>query len=281
MKTLFSIFRSMMHIAIIFPPYLIYHILVTVAITSLHHNILPVNALAGSKSMKIVLPDFYSDIVSPLAKLAAHCAINGEQVPAILDHEFLASLLEEQLDYPTTTTTRTKSVLTATFAGGCFWGIQLAYDREPGVLATCVGYTQGNPLKTYPTYSTVCAEETGHTEACLVAFNPAIVSYAHLAELMFDRIPDPTMFHRVGKDRGSQYRTGLYAHSEEHLADAQVAFNKENKMWFGREVVTEVKCAGPFWPAEEHHQRYLEKGGRFGRPQSSQKGSKDDIRCYG
>ena len=276
-------------------------------------HISPVSALAIAGSdlaSASEVPEFYSKIQSPLAKIAVQHALNGETVPAILDldlpenESLLATILLNNKsntgscdddnanngvctgmntcsDKHNISTTPSMLTAIATFAGGCFWGIQLAYDREPGVLATCVGYTQGTPLSTYPTYSAVCAEETGHTEACLVAFDPALVSYSHLANLMFDRIPDPTMLNRVGKDRGTQYRTGLYAHSDEQLVEAQAAFEKEDRSWFGRQVVTEVKLAGPFWPAEEEHQRYLEKGGRFGRPQSSEKGSKDEIRCYG
>jgi len=232
-----------------------------------------------------------------LAHIAAHYACTGPKVPLNLHddgleqqqlpkhlYESLAKHLQQHDaddDDDDCYQLLPSSIRTATFAGGCFWGIQLAYDREPGVLATCVGYTQGNDKCTYPTYSSVCAEETGHTEACLVAFDPDLTSYPRLAELLFDRIPDPTMLNRVGKDRGTQYRTGMYAHSDEQLFEAQVAFEKENRMWFGREVATEVKRAAPFWPAEEVHQLYLEKGGRFGRPQSSEKGSSDEIRCYG
>ena len=151
----------------------------------------------------------------------------------------------------------------ATFAGGCFWGIQQTYDDEPGVLATCVGYTQGdNDNAPHPTYAAVCSEETGHTEACLVVFDPTIVTYERLADLFFARVDDPTMLNRVGKDRGTQYRTGLYAHSEEQLRQAREAYDKENRMWktSGRTVMTEVKRAVSFWPAEEEHQRFLAKG---------------------
>ena len=177
-------------------------------------------------------PKFYSEIRSPLAQIAAYHACLGEQVPSVLDimnntnkkseYESLAAHInlnnnklgqeQEQEEQPeddsfqTITTTTGQVITTATFAGGCFWGIQLAFDREPGVLATCVGYTQGNndttTTCTFPTYSEVCSEETGHTEACLIAYDPILVSYSRLAELMFDFIPDPTMLNRVGKDRG-------------------------------------------------------------------------------
>ena len=144
-----------------------------------------------------------------------------------------------------------------------------------------MGYTQGTTE--YPSYKEVCSEETGHTEAVLVVFDPEVVSYAKLADLLFDRIPDPTMLNRVGRDRGTQYRTGMYAHSEEQLVQAQTAFDRENQTWktSGRPIVTEVKSADVFWPAEEVHQTYLVKGGRFGRPQSAEKGTLDEIRCYG
>ena len=212
---------------------------------------IPANALA-------VAPKFYSEIISPLAQTAALHSERSQPVPATLDGNAVA-----------------------TFAGGCFWGIELAYRREPGVLATCVGYTQGETP--YPTYGQVCGEETGHTEAVLLVFDPEKVTYARLADMLIDRIPDPTMLNRVGRDRGTQYRTGMYAHSESQLAEAQTAFDRENGTWktSGRPVVTEVKRATEFWPAEEPHQRYLEKGGRHGRPQSADKGSSEEIRCYG
>ena len=96
----------------------------------------------------------------------------------------------------------------ATFAGGCFWGLELAFQRTPGVLCTAVGYTQGHTES--PSYAEVCSEATGHTEAVLLLYDRAIVSYAALAELLFERIGDPTMLNRVGRDQGPQYRTGMY-----------------------------------------------------------------------
>ena len=92
----------------------------------------------------------------------------------------------------------------ATFAGGCFWGVELAYQRTPGVLCTCVGYTQGH--STLPSYAEVCSEATGHTEAILLLYDHSVVQYAALAELLFERIGDPTMVNRVG------YATGQSNH---------------------------------------------------------------------
>ena len=89
----------------------------------------------------------------------------------------------------------------------------MAFQRTPGVLATCVGYTQGHAP--CPSYAEVCSEASGHTEAVLVLFDASVVAYARLAETLFDVVGDPTQLNRVGRDRGPQYRTGLYFHSSE------------------------------------------------------------------
>ena len=176
---------------------------------------------------------------------------------------------------------RVDGAAVATFAGGCFWGLQLALDREPGVVDSCVGYTQGG--QAHPTYAEVCAGTTGHAEAVLVAYRAQSVTYARLAEVFFDVVDDPTTLNRVGSDRGTQYRTGLYFHSAEQERAAREAFERESAAWksSGRAVVTEVGPAAVFWPAEPAHQNYLARGGRFGRPQSAAKGCVDPIRCYG
>ena len=116
-----------------------------------------------------------------------------------------------------------------------------------------------------------------------MAFAPDVVSFACLASVLFDVVGDPTQLNRVGRDRGTNYRTGMYAHSDAQMLQAEEAHAVEDRQWksSGRPVVTEVKNAAMFWPAEEIHQRYLENGGRFGRPQSAAKGCADEIRCYG
>ena len=101
---------------------------------------------------------------------------------------------------------------TATFAAGCFWGVQLAFQRVPGVSLTMVGYTAGEKL--HPSYREVCSGSTGHTEAVQMLFNPAVVSYKELLMVLFDRM-DPTTLNRQGNDRGTQYRSGVYYHSED------------------------------------------------------------------
>jgi len=101
---------------------------------------------------------------------------------------------------------------TATFAAGCFWGVQLAFQRVPGVGSSMVGYTAGEKL--HPTYQQVCSGSSGHTEGVQMIFNPAVVSYKELLMVLFDRM-DPTTLNRQGNDRGTQYRSGVYYHTEE------------------------------------------------------------------
>eukprot|EP01025_Chloroclados_australasicus_P067746 TRINITY_DN938_c0_g3_i2.p1 TRINITY_DN938_c0_g3~~TRINITY_DN938_c0_g3_i2.p1 ORF type:complete len:257 (-),score=27.41 TRINITY_DN938_c0_g3_i2:308-1078(-) len=174
----------------------------------------------------------------------------------------------------------------ATFAGGCFWGIELAYQRVPGVTKTYVGYTQGSLPN--PTYEQVCTGGTGHTEAVLVVYNPDECKYSTLVETFFG-FTDPTTLNRQGGDVGTQYRSGIYYHNEEQKKIAEeyiTAFNQQLKegnikKWRGSEIVAELKPASDFYIAEKYHQQYLSKGGRFGMAQSAEKGCSDRIRCYG
>ena len=165
----------------------------------------------------------------------------------------------------------------ATFAGGCFWGLELAFQRVEGVEFTTVGYTQGK--EEYPNYDQVCAGNTGHTEAVMVYYDPEVVSYEKLLDVFFDRV-DPTTKNGQGRDYGKQYRTGVYFHSVEQQEIARKRFEQVIEEQT-RTVHTECLPALPFWPAEAYHQQYLEKGGRFGMPQSAEKGATDEIRCYG
>lgn len=169
----------------------------------------------------------------------------------------------------------------ATFAGGCFWGLELAFQRETGVSQTSVGYTQGS--KESPAYQEVCSGRTGHTEAVQVYFDPKEVSFERLLDLFFDRV-DPTTKDRQGNDSGSQYRSGIYYHNDEQKAAidakvAQVNSKLKESMWrsvVGSKVVSEVLPAADYWVAEKYHQQYLQKGG-----QNAEKGATDRIRCYG
>lgn len=165
----------------------------------------------------------------------------------------------------------------ATFAGGCFWGLELAFQRVSGVVETAAGYTQGKEEE--PTYDQVCAGATGHTEAVIVYYDPKQCSYESLLDAFFERV-DPTTVNGQGRDRGPQYRTGVYFHSPEQEKIAVARF-EGLKGEYKRKIATELKAATPFWPAEKYHQQYLETGGRFGQPQSAEKGATDTIRCYG
>jgi len=161
---------------------------------------------------------------------------------------------------------------TATFAAGCFWGVQLAFQRVPGVASSMVGYTAGSKIA--PTYKDVCNGTTGHTEAVQMLFNPDLVSYKELLTVLFDRM-DPTTLNRQGNDRGTQYRSGIYYHTDQQKEIAE-NFIQEMQPKYKDKIVVEVKQAEKFWPAEDYHQKYLEKGG-----QGAKKGCLDPIKCYG
>jgi peptide-methionine (S)-S-oxide reductase len=145
----------------------------------------------------------------------------------------------------------------ATFAAGCFWGVEDFFRSIPGVSDVVSGYTGGTTQA--PTYEQVCSGRTGHAEAVLVGFDPAKVSYEHLLE-EFWRHHDPTTPNRQGPDVGTQYRSAVFFHSpdQERAARASLA---EFQARFKRPIVTEVVAASTFWPAEAYHQRYVERTG--------------------
>lgn len=147
----------------------------------------------------------------------------------------------------------------ATFGAGCFWGIEAAFRRVPGVLDAAVGYSGGRTEN--PSYQDVCTDTTGHAEVVQVTFDPAKLSYDQLLDV-FWTIHDPTQVNRQGPDYGKQYRTAIFFHSPEQEATAKKskqALEASGKL--RRPVATEITAAGPFWRAEEYHQRYLEKRG--------------------
>jgi peptide-methionine (S)-S-oxide reductase len=147
----------------------------------------------------------------------------------------------------------------ATFGAGCFWGVQAAFDRIPGVAETLVGY-EGGALEN-PTYRQVCTDGTGHAEVLQVTFDPEKVSYAQLLDTFFKE-HNPTQLNRQGPDHGTQYRSVIFYHSPQQQAGAQAAITRltEEKK-FSRPIVTQVTPAQTFWLAEEYHQKYLEKRG--------------------
>ena len=147
----------------------------------------------------------------------------------------------------------------ATFAAGCFWGIEVKFRMIPGVQDAVVGYSGGHTVN--PTYKDVCTDETGHAEVVEVTFDPAVVSYEKLLEA-FWMMHDPTQMNRQGPDVGTQYRSAIFFHTPEQEAAAKkskAALDASGK--FRRPVATEITPAGSFYRAEEYHQRYLEKRG--------------------
>jgi peptide-methionine (S)-S-oxide reductase len=148
----------------------------------------------------------------------------------------------------------------ATFGAGCFWGIEAAFRRVPGVLDTAVGYSGGRLEN--PTYKDVCTDETGHAEVVQVTFDPAKIGYRQLLDV-FWQIHDPTQLNRQGPDSGTQYRTAIFFHSPEQetaAKESKVALEASGKLR-RRPIATEITPAGKFYLAEEYHQRYLEKRG--------------------
>ena len=147
----------------------------------------------------------------------------------------------------------------ATFAAGCFWGVEEAFREIPGVISTTVGYT-GGTLKN-PTYQDVCSGRTGHAEALEVEFDPARVSYLELLA-MFWKSHDPTTLNRQGPDVGSQYRSAIFYHDaqqEKEARESKAILEKEKI--FKRPIVTEITPATEFYRAEDYHQRYFERRG--------------------
>lgn len=147
----------------------------------------------------------------------------------------------------------------ATFAAGCFWGVEAAFRSVPGVVATAVGY-MGGTLKN-PTYEDVCTDRTGHAEVTQVEYDPSKVSYEDLLQV-FWKIHDPTTLNRQGPDVGTQYRSAIFFHTPEQQTAAQKSKQAlERSGAFKRPIVTEIAPAPEFWRAEEYHQRYFEKHG--------------------
>jgi peptide-methionine (S)-S-oxide reductase len=146
----------------------------------------------------------------------------------------------------------------ATFAAGCFWGVEAAFRQIHGMLQTAVGYTGGHVPD--PTYERVCRYRTGHAEAVEVWFDPAQVSYAELLQT-FWRIHNPTTRNRQGFDFGSQYRSAIFCHGAGQQ-EAAIASRDAEQQSVRRQIVTQVTPASAFYRAEEYHQRYLEKHGQ-------------------
>jgi peptide-methionine (S)-S-oxide reductase len=147
----------------------------------------------------------------------------------------------------------------ATFAAGCFWGVEATFRQIPGVVSTRVGYTGGKTEN--PTYKEVCTDRTEHAEAVEVDYDPAKVRYADLLKVFWEN-HDPTQLNRQGPDWGTQYRSAVFYHSAEQAAEAQASKESlEKAHLYSKPIVTQIVPAVTFYPAEDYHQQYLEKRG--------------------
>ncbi|MCE5197764.1 MAG: peptide-methionine (S)-S-oxide reductase MsrA [Armatimonadota bacterium] len=147
----------------------------------------------------------------------------------------------------------------ATFAAGCFWGVEDAFRRVKGVKSTVVGYTGGHTDN--PSYKDVCTDLTGHAEAVEVEYDPLEITYDQLLDVFWS-IHDPTTSNRQGPDVGSQYRSAIFYHTPEQRAAAEASRGKlEESRKYNNPIVTEITPAGQFWRAEDYHQQYTEKHG--------------------
>jgi peptide-methionine (S)-S-oxide reductase len=151
---------------------------------------------------------------------------------------------------------------TATFGAGCFWGVEAAFRKIPGVIDTAVGYMGGTLAN--PRYEDVCTDRTGHAEVVQVTFDPERVGYEQLLRVFWD-LHDPTTPNRQGPDVGTQYRSVVFYDDEEQRRIAErIKAELDGAEKYHRPLVTEIVPAGEFWRAEEYHQRYYEKRGLKG-----------------
>jgi peptide-methionine (S)-S-oxide reductase len=146
----------------------------------------------------------------------------------------------------------------ATFGAGCFWGVEYVYRRIPGVADVAVGYSGG--VTPNPTYEEVCSHTTGHAEVAQVTFDPDRVSFEQLLEV-FWAMHDPTQVDRQGPDIGDQYRSVIFAHSEEQARTAEKSRQLAQER-FDKTIATKIEPLTTFYPAEGYHQAYYEKNGK-------------------
>ena len=148
---------------------------------------------------------------------------------------------------------------TATFAAGCFWGVESVFEQVTGVTATRVGYTGGHTE--HPSYGDVCSHRTGHAEAVEVDYDPERVSYERLLDIFWAN-HDPTQLNRQGPDVGDQYRSAIFVHDDGQRRAAERSKERlEASGRYRKPIVTQIVAAEPFWEAEEYHQKYFSRRG--------------------
>jgi methionine-S-sulfoxide reductase len=147
---------------------------------------------------------------------------------------------------------------TATFAAGCFWGVQFYFDQVPGVVNSRVGYTGGHTEN--PTYEEVCTHTTGHAEATELTYDPAKVSYETLVKQFF-HMHDPTQLNRQGPDVGDSYRSAIFYHDDEQKNIAERVMQQQQKE-LDKPIVTQIVPVAEFYEAEAYHQKFTERTGQ-------------------
>ena len=191
-----------------------------------------------------------------LALVGAAALLIGRMTQMSIAEGTQASKTSPTTSAPATQPAGAKSQ-TATFAAGCFWGVEQVFRQVPGVTNATVGYEGGTLDK--PTYEDVCTDQTGHAEAVEVQFDPTKVTYERLLDFFFAN-HDPTTPNRQGPDEGTQYRSVIFFHTPEQLAAAKAAVERWQKK-FKRPIVTQIVAATTFWRVEEYHQQYAAKHG--------------------
>ena len=145
----------------------------------------------------------------------------------------------------------------ATLAGGCFWCLEAVFELIEGVGSVESGYTGGTVAD--PDYHLVCSGATGHAEAIRISYDPKTISYRKLLEIFF-AYHDPTTLNRQGPDRGTQYRSAIFTHSERQKATAELVIQQlDSSHIFEHPIVTTIEPVGPWYPAELYHQQYYQR----------------------
>jgi peptide-methionine (S)-S-oxide reductase len=152
---------------------------------------------------------------------------------------------------------------TATFGAGCFWGVEAAFRSINGVVSTSVGYMGGHFEN--PSYLDVLSRITGHAEVCQVKYDPSVVGYEALLDVFWS-IHDPTSLNRQGADRGEQYRSVIFCHTQQQEQICRQSKEKlERSGKYDKAIVTQIQRASTYWLAEDYHQQYFQKKGRHNK----------------